>query len=185
LRSIGDQMGKVGFLVRWHGEDGVHRQRPIVCVFDRDAAFADTSLQQRPLGKVAVERHARYVDDGLSGSLLQALRGRTTVGADEAADAKFDAAEPTRNHDDRTIETLPVDGGQDGFAGTAGWLAVVIEAVGLTDAVCPAMMTAAVAAQAVDKRHGGFRRACWRRLREEAALLDFDCVRAGRSQGGE
>jgi len=80
---------------------------------------------------------------------------------------------------------LPVDGGQDGFAGAAGWFAVVIEAVGLADAVGPAMVTAAVVAQAVDERHGGFGRARWRRLREEAALLDLDRVRAGRSQCGE
>ena len=70
------------------------------------------------MGKVTAEGHARYVEDGLSDSLVQALRGRSAVGADKAADAKFDAAEPTRNHHDRTVETLPVDGGQDGFAGT-------------------------------------------------------------------
>jgi len=47
------------------------------------------------------------------------------------------------------------------------------------------MVTAAVAAQTVDERHGGFGRGCRRRLREKAALLDFDRVRAGRSQCGE
>jgi hypothetical protein len=83
------------------------------------------------------------------------------------------------------VETLPVDGGQDGFAGTAGWFAVVIESTGLTDAVGPAMMAAAVPAQAGDKCQGGFGRVCWRRLREEAALPDFDCVRARSSQRGE
>lgn len=125
------------------------------------------------------------MDDGLSGGLLQALRGRAAIGADEAADAEFDAAEPTRNHDDRTVETLSIDGGQDGFAGAAGGLAIVVEAVGLVDAVGSAMATAAVVAQAGDKRHGGFGRACRRRLREEAALLDFDRVRARSSQRDE
>jgi hypothetical protein len=83
------------------------------------------------------------------------------------------------------VETLPVDGSQDGFPRTAGWFAVVIESTRQTDAVGPAMMTAAVPAQAVDKCQSGFGRACWRCLREEAALPDFDRVRARSGQRDE
>lgn len=132
-----------------------------------------------------MEGHARDVDDGLPGGLLQALRGRTAVGADEAADAKFDPAEPACDHDDHMVETLSVDGGQDGFARTAGGFAVVIESTGLADALGPTMMTATVPEQAVDECQRGFRRACGRRLREEAAFPDFDRVRARSSQRNE
>jgi hypothetical protein len=47
------------------------------------------------------------------------------------------------------------------------------------------MMTAAVPAHGVDECQGGFWRACRRGLREEAALPDFDRVRARSGQRGE
>lgn len=72
--------------------------------------------------------------------MAQAGRSRAAIGAHEAAAPQQDAAEPACHHDSDRVERLSVDGLQDRLSRSAGWFAVVAEAIDLPDAPSPAIM---------------------------------------------
>jgi len=68
------------------------------------------------------------------------LRRCATVSAHQSARAQLDAAKPANHQNGHPVAGLTVYGLQDGAAGGASGLAIIVKAILLTDAVRPAIM---------------------------------------------
>src|SRR5690606_21476943 len=103
-------------------------------------SLGETRLEQGQFGVSATAGHGRRVDNGNLGRQPQALRRAASVGAHESARAELHAAEPAYDEHGYAIEPLPFDGLQYGTPGGSARLAIIIESIGLPDAICPAIV---------------------------------------------
>src|SRR5690606_836121 len=95
---------------------------------------------------------------------------------------ELDTAEPANHQNGHPVTLLAVYGLQNGAPGRATGFAIIIEAIFLTDPVCPTVMRGVRHMMFGEKCHRLGSRFHWRGERPEPALLDVLLVPGGVTQ---
>src|SRR3546814_14944976 len=136
--------------------------------------------------KATAQLNFAHRDHAAALGQTQAFGRRAAVSTHQTAGTELDAAKPAHHQHHHLIEALAIDGSQNRSAGGTAGLAVVVEAIALTDAPGPAVVAGGSVALASDKAQGLIFISNRRGLRDKAALAPFlgKGVRGGKAQHG-